>query len=108
VHVDDALGGGTYGFHDQGPDGDVWNESAIHDVHVDPIRARSINRLDFGAKAAKISGKNGRGDPDGLRRARHGSSQAPQGRRVNGIRSLTAIVLAKDNGMAPQGAYERE
>jgi hypothetical protein len=70
---------------------------------VDPVGAGLVDGLDFSLKAAKISRKHGRSDSKGLWRAGHGSSQAPQGHRVNGIRSLTRPVPAKDNGKTPQG-----
>ena len=108
VNVDHALGGGADGLHDEWADRDVRHESSIHDVDVDPIGTGLADGPDFSLKAAKISRKNGGGDSEWLCGAGHGSSQAPEGQHVNGIRSLTAIVPAKDNGKTPQGrASER-
>jgi hypothetical protein len=101
MNVDDFFRRGTDGLHHERANRDVRHETAVHDVYVDPIGASSINRLDFSLKAAKISGKNRRGDSEGLWGSGHGSSQALRGQHVNGIRSLTAIVAANDNGMTP-------
>jgi hypothetical protein len=103
VDVHDALGRGAYGFYDERANRDVRHESAIHDVDVDPIGACVTDCLDFSLKAAKISRKHGGGNSERLWGAGHGSSQAPPEQHVNGIRSLTAIVPAKDNGKTPQG-----
>jgi hypothetical protein len=103
VDVHDALGGGAYGFYDERANRDVRHESAIHDVDVDPIGACVTDCLDFSLKAAKISRKHGGGNSERLWGAGHGRSQAPPEQHVNGIRSLTAIVPAKDNGKTPRG-----
>jgi hypothetical protein len=103
MDVDDALGRGADGLYNERANRDVWHESAVHDVDVDPIGACLADCLDFSLKAAKISRKNGGGNSEGLWGAGHGSSQAPPEQHVNGIRSLTAIVPAKDNGKTPQG-----
>ena len=103
VDVDDALRRSADGSHDERADRDIRYESAVHDVDVDPIGSCVADCLDFSLKAAKISRKNGGGDSEWLSGAGHGSSQAPQSQHVNGIRSLTAIVPANDNGKTPQG-----
>jgi hypothetical protein len=35
-------------------DGDVGNETAVHHVHVDPVRAGSIDSADFFTQSRKI------------------------------------------------------
>lgn len=106
VNIDHALGRRADRLHDERPNRDVRNESTVHDVDVNPIGSGLPDRLNFGLKAPKISGKNGRGDSERLWGAGHRSSQAPQRHRVNGIRSLTAIVPAKDNGKTASGGAD--
>ncbi len=103
MDVDDAFGRRPNRLHDDRANSDVRHESAVHDIDVNPIGAGLANSLDFSLKAAKIGRKDGRCDSERLWGAGHGSSQAPQGHRVNDIRSLTAIVPAKDNGNTPPG-----
>ena len=98
VDIDDALGRRTDRLDDEWPNRDVRNESTVHDIDVNPIRAGLAHGPDFGLKSAKIGGKNGWSDSERFWGAGHGSSQAPQRHRVNGIRSLTGIVPTKDNG----------
>ena len=103
VNVDHALRRSSDGFDHHGADCDVRHEATIHDIDVDPVGARLVDGLDFSLEAAKIGRKHRRRDSKRLWRAGHGSSQAPQGHRVNGIPSLTRPVPAKDNGKTPQG-----
>ena len=56
--VDGLRRRGTDRLHDQRTNRDVGHETAIHDIDVDPIGARLIDRLDFSLKTAKISGKD--------------------------------------------------
>ena len=83
VDVDAFLRGGSNRLDDDGANRDVGHEAAIHYVDVNPIGPRLIDRLDFGLKTAKISGKDRGGDSEGFGRAWHDWSQAPQGGRVN-------------------------
>ena len=80
----------------------------IHDIDVDPVGPSRVDSLDFGRKTAKIRRKDRWSDSEGLWRAWHGSSQAPQGDPVNDIRALTLIAPTIDNEMKPRGkAYGR-
>jgi serine/threonine protein kinase len=83
MDVDRLSCRGTNRFHDQRTNRDVGHETTVHDVDVNPIGACLVDRLDFSLKTAKISGKDRGGDSEGLRRSRHGSSQAPEGQCVN-------------------------
>ncbi len=108
VHIDHAFGGSADGFHDERPDRDIGDESAVHDIDVDPIGPSGVHSLDFSRKAAKIRRKDRWSDSEGLWRSWHGSSQAPQGDPVNDIRALTLIAPTIDNEMKPRGkAYGR-
>ena len=52
-------------FHDRRADGDIGHEMAVHDIDMDEIGARLLDRLDLGAQAREIGRKNGRSDADG-------------------------------------------
>ena len=47
---------------DRRADRDVGHEPTVHDVNVNPVCTRSIDRLDFGGQPAKIRRKDGGGD----------------------------------------------
>jgi hypothetical protein len=54
MHVDRLLRGFTDGIDNDWADGEVGHETPIHDVDVNPVCTRLIDRLDFSLKAAKI------------------------------------------------------
>jgi len=83
MDVDRLSGRSANRFDDQRADRDVGHETTVHDVDVDPIGSRLVDRLDFSLKTAKISGKHRRSDSEGSWRAGHGGSQAPEGQCVN-------------------------
>ena len=44
-----------------GPEGNVIDEMAIHDVEMEPIGARFFDAMDLGFEMGEIRGENGRG-----------------------------------------------
>jgi hypothetical protein len=56
--------------HHRRPDGQVGDEMAVHDIDVDPVRPRLVDRADLLAEPGEIGRKDGRGDADGLLHAR--------------------------------------
>jgi hypothetical protein len=49
---------------DRGPEGNIIDEMAIHDVEMEPIGARFFDQVDLRFKMREIGGENGRGDED--------------------------------------------
>ena len=58
MHVEHLLGVGAQRFHDVRPDGDVGDEMTVHDVEMDPVGARGIDRPDLLAQFAEVGRKN--------------------------------------------------
>jgi hypothetical protein len=58
MHVERELRVFTDGRDDRGPEGNVIDEMAIHDVEMKPIRARFFDAVDLGFKVREIRGKD--------------------------------------------------
>mmetsp|Transcript_2000 Transcript_2000/g.9027 ORF Transcript_2000/g.9027 Transcript_2000/m.9027 type:complete len:298 (-) Transcript_2000:14-907(-) len=70
VAVEHLVGDGAERVDDEGADGDVGDEAAVHDVDVDPLGAGLIDSLDLGAEGGEVGGEDGWGDDDGVLVAR--------------------------------------
>jgi len=53
---------GPQRLHHRGPNGEVGDEVAVHDVDVDPVGAGLVDRAHFLAELREVGGQNGRGD----------------------------------------------
>ena len=62
MHVERLVGVPPQCPHHVGPDGDVGYEMPVHDVHMDPIGARFVDRAHFFAQLGEIGGQDGWGD----------------------------------------------
>jgi hypothetical protein len=51
--------------HDRGSERDVGYEPAVHDVDMDPVRARPVDGADFLADPPEVGGENGGSYDDG-------------------------------------------
>ena len=71
VDIEGAGGALARGGDEGGAEGDVIDEMAVHDVHVQPIGAGLLRAGDFFAEAAEIAGEDGGGDDE--RVGAHGS-----------------------------------
>ena len=58
MYVEHFLGVSAKRFHHVRPDGDVGDEMTVHDVEVDPVGSRRIDRADFLAQLAEVGCKN--------------------------------------------------
>lgn len=47
VHIQGLLSHGAQGVNDQGPNGDVGDETAVHYIDMDPVAAGLVNGLDL-------------------------------------------------------------
>jgi hypothetical protein len=47
MNIEGLLGEGANGLDDQGPNGNVGNEAAIHHINMDPIGSGFIRCLNF-------------------------------------------------------------
>ena len=80
VNIERERAGIAHGAHDDGTEGQVRHEVAVHDVDVDPVRTCVSDGADLVAQAAKVSGQDGRRDQ---RAECHGApSQAARRRRA--------------------------
>ena len=64
VAVEDEGGAFADACDDDGADGDVGNEVAVHDVDVEPFCAGCFDRADFLAETGEICGEDRWGDDD--------------------------------------------
>jgi hypothetical protein len=55
---------GPYRLHDQGPDRDVGDEVAVHNVEVKEIGAGLLRPADLFSETGEVGGKKGRCDQD--------------------------------------------
>src|SRR3984893_11128107 len=98
MHVERLPGVRPQRPHRVGSDGDVGYEMPVHDVHVDPIGARFVDRAHFLAELGEIGGKDGWGDGKGAmhRYLRHGTDRIGGGRResesIEAVSTETASV----------------
>ena len=72
MNVEGEFAVRTKRLHNCRTDGEVRNEMAIHDVDVNPVRSRRIDRADLLAEPSEIGGKDGRGDDRGAGALDHG------------------------------------
>ncbi len=73
------------------PDGQVRNEMAVHDVDVDPVGARGVDRPHFLAEPREIGREDRRGDADGLL---HGETLTPAESRSKEGADLSSAICA--------------
>ena len=62
VDVQRKGGAAAHRLHDGRADGQVGDEMAVHDIHMDIIGAGLFHGPDLFAEAGEVGGKNGRGD----------------------------------------------
>ena len=77
VHVQGLGRDGPQGLHDQGADGDVGHEAAVHHVDVDPVGAGLVDGTDVFAETGEIGREDRRRDHQGL--GAHGGATGAQG-----------------------------
>ncbi len=95
MHVEELGRMRAQRLHHVGAERDVRDEMPVHDVEMDPVRARGIDRGDLRAEAREIGREDGRGDQ---KRSCHGRRLAPGrgggNRRAGGGHALTSAVMA--------------
>lgn len=64
MYVERLFSDGAQGIDDEGPNGDVRDEAAVHNVDVDPVAARLVNGADFISEFGEVCGEDGGGDND--------------------------------------------
>lgn len=64
VNVEDFFGVGADGFYNDGADGEVGDEVAVHDIDMDVVGTGFVDGADFFAQAGEIGGEDGGGDFD--------------------------------------------
>src|SRR5262252_4014085 len=69
MDVERLFGVWTDRANDVGPNGNVWDKMAVHDIDMDPIGAGGVDRAYFLAEFCKIGGQDRRRDDE---RTRHG------------------------------------
>ena len=64
MHIERELRVFAHGRDDRGPEGNVIDEMAIHDVEMEPIGARFFDAVDLRFEMGEIRGEDGRSDED--------------------------------------------
>mmetsp|Transcript_156 Transcript_156/g.559 ORF Transcript_156/g.559 Transcript_156/m.559 type:complete len:269 (+) Transcript_156:160-966(+) len=64
MHVQDLVGHGAEGIHNQGANGDVGHEAAIHHVDVHPVAASIVNGSHLLTKPSEVGREDGGRDDD--------------------------------------------
>ena len=66
VHVQRLGGGAAHCLDHHRPDANVGNEAAVHDVDVNPVGTRGVDRANLLGQAAEVGGEDRRGDDERL------------------------------------------
>ena len=64
MHVERELGVFAHGGDDGGPEGNVIDEMAVHDVEMEPVRAGFFRAMDLSFEMGEIGGENGWSNQD--------------------------------------------
>mmetsp|Transcript_9404 Transcript_9404/g.40782 ORF Transcript_9404/g.40782 Transcript_9404/m.40782 type:complete len:247 (-) Transcript_9404:58-798(-) len=91
MHIQRLVSDGPQGIDDQGSNRDVWYESSVHDIDMDPVTSGLIDRSNFLSKLREVCGQN--------RRRNHA---------ISFLRRAHSVAHPRSNGASPStGAHRR-